>query len=190
VGNNDDPQSLHKYLYTYCDPINGIDPSGNDLVEQLCVLAINAIGFAIRIYPVVKILFGVWDAVTVVRILYKAFTGQEVTAGDWVQFGLATVGLLTVPGASRFLGKIVFGNFLRLTIGPSLRTFEGAKLAVGALVRLEESEKPIVSAGKLAYGTFRVENGWPLIRYWRSGNELEDCGTLVHELVHYWHWVK
>ena len=27
-GNIDDPQSLHKYLYTHADPINGIDPTG------------------------------------------------------------------------------------------------------------------------------------------------------------------
>tara|TARA_R110002167_G_scaffold352262_1_gene565134 strand:- start:1303 stop:19128 length:17826 start_codon:yes stop_codon:yes gene_type:complete len=28
AGNTNDPQSLHKYLYTHADPINGIDPSG------------------------------------------------------------------------------------------------------------------------------------------------------------------
>jgi RHS repeat-associated protein len=28
-GNLNDPQSLHKYLYTHADPVNGIDPSGN-----------------------------------------------------------------------------------------------------------------------------------------------------------------
>ena len=28
AGNNVDPQSLHKYLYTHGDPVNGIDPSG------------------------------------------------------------------------------------------------------------------------------------------------------------------
>jgi RHS repeat-associated protein len=27
-GNLDDPQSLHKYLYTHADPVNGIDPNG------------------------------------------------------------------------------------------------------------------------------------------------------------------
>jgi RHS repeat-associated protein len=27
-GNVSDPQSLHKYLYTHADPMNGIDPSG------------------------------------------------------------------------------------------------------------------------------------------------------------------
>ena len=29
-GDNDDPKSLHKYLYCGANPINGIDPSGND----------------------------------------------------------------------------------------------------------------------------------------------------------------
>ncbi len=28
AGNNEDPQSLHKYLYCHANPINGIDPSG------------------------------------------------------------------------------------------------------------------------------------------------------------------
>ncbi len=28
AGNNRDPQSLHKYLYVHCNPINSIDPSG------------------------------------------------------------------------------------------------------------------------------------------------------------------
>jgi len=28
AGNNQDPQSLHKYLYTHGDPVNGIDPTG------------------------------------------------------------------------------------------------------------------------------------------------------------------
>lgn len=28
-GNNQDPQSLHKYLYAHCNPTNNIDPSGN-----------------------------------------------------------------------------------------------------------------------------------------------------------------
>ena len=27
-GNNQDPQSLHKYLYAHCNPINGADPTG------------------------------------------------------------------------------------------------------------------------------------------------------------------
>jgi len=39
AGNNEDPQSLHKYLYVNCDPINATDPSGNfSLLELILVL--------------------------------------------------------------------------------------------------------------------------------------------------------
>ena len=34
-GNSEDPQSLHKYAYTHCDPVNGIDPSGNIYIIDL-----------------------------------------------------------------------------------------------------------------------------------------------------------
>lgn len=34
MGNNSDPETLHKYLYANADPVNMIDPSGNfSLVE-------------------------------------------------------------------------------------------------------------------------------------------------------------
>ncbi|MDR2440899.1 MAG: hypothetical protein LBE12_16175, partial [Planctomycetaceae bacterium] len=39
-GNLNDPQSLHKYLYTHADPINGIDPMGLSLCSSLGNLAI------------------------------------------------------------------------------------------------------------------------------------------------------
>jgi len=29
TGNTQDPQSLHEYNYTHCNPVNGVDPSGN-----------------------------------------------------------------------------------------------------------------------------------------------------------------
>jgi len=41
AGNNEDPQSLHKYAYCGGDPVNGVDPSGKfTLVEFLFVTAI------------------------------------------------------------------------------------------------------------------------------------------------------
>jgi len=43
AGSNRDPQSLHKYLYAHCDPINGMDPSGQfTLVEALKVSLITS----------------------------------------------------------------------------------------------------------------------------------------------------
>jgi RHS repeat-associated protein len=40
-GNVNDPQSLHKYLYTHADPVNGIDPSGNSMIGAAISIAIN-----------------------------------------------------------------------------------------------------------------------------------------------------
>jgi len=34
-GNQEDPPSLHKYLYCHGNPVNAIDPSGHDLIELL-----------------------------------------------------------------------------------------------------------------------------------------------------------
>ena len=33
-GNNEDPLSLHKYLYCKADPVNFVDPSGHDAIEM------------------------------------------------------------------------------------------------------------------------------------------------------------
>lgn len=38
-GNNEDPQSLHKYAYAHCDPVNGIDPSGEMSLGEFNVSA-------------------------------------------------------------------------------------------------------------------------------------------------------
>jgi hypothetical protein len=41
-GNTSDPQSLHKYAYAHCDPVNGIDPSGSFTLSDV-YYAISAI---------------------------------------------------------------------------------------------------------------------------------------------------
>jgi len=37
AGNNQDPQSLHKYLYAHCNPVNSIDPTGQFTLSGLLV---------------------------------------------------------------------------------------------------------------------------------------------------------
>ena len=49
-GNNIDPQSLHKYAYAHCDPVNGIDPSGKfTFLSLLTSFSIQAIAFRLVI---------------------------------------------------------------------------------------------------------------------------------------------
>jgi hypothetical protein len=45
AGNNEDPLSLHKYLYCHDNPINGIDPSGHEYnaIGQVGVMGIQGI---------------------------------------------------------------------------------------------------------------------------------------------------
>ena len=47
AGNNRDPQSLHKYLYAHCNPVNNIDPSGTmvKIIELNVTVAIMAFVF-------------------------------------------------------------------------------------------------------------------------------------------------
>jgi RHS repeat-associated protein len=50
-GNNEDPLSLHKYLYAQCDPVDNDDPSGHDIGDMLAVADIFT-SFAAMLSPV------------------------------------------------------------------------------------------------------------------------------------------
>lgn len=46
-GQQDEPLSLHKYLYCQADPINGADPSGHDDIgDVMATMNIMSIGFS------------------------------------------------------------------------------------------------------------------------------------------------
>ncbi len=50
-GRNNDPATLHKYLYTHADPVNGIDPSGEMTLNEMLSassIAIQSILFTMR----------------------------------------------------------------------------------------------------------------------------------------------
>ncbi len=69
-GSNDDPISLHKYLYANADPVNNTDPSGHDSLGELMVSAgiesmlnglyisgpLRALGFARDLYNGVSLM--------------------------------------------------------------------------------------------------------------------------------------
>jgi RHS repeat-associated protein len=186
-GFNEDPQSLHKYAYCHQEPVNGIDPTGESLIQQIATMSLQFTTFTMRWWPAIKIGFALWDAVTIARIAYKYFTGEEVTAVDWVQFGLASVGLLLGPG-TKAAAKVIMSAKFGLTVNSSLRTFEGARRAISAFVHVDEVAKVAVAPGLFQTGGFFVDHlGNPVIQFVRHADEFRTAKTLVHEFLHYWH---
>jgi RHS repeat-associated protein len=43
AGNNEDPLSLHKYLYCQADPVNNTDPSGNEIESLMVSFSVSTI---------------------------------------------------------------------------------------------------------------------------------------------------
>jgi hypothetical protein len=95
-GNLDDPQSLHKYLYTHADPVNGIDPSGEMTISMAINVAIRAVT------PYVAAAMRVLSFV-VPRLSYYAnmsaywFFTNTVTIEFY--FNIGVLGLLFLDGA-------------------------------------------------------------------------------------------
>jgi RHS repeat-associated protein len=95
-GNLNDPQSLHKYLYTHADPVNGIDPSGEMTISMAINIAIRAVT------PYVAAAMRVLSFV-VPRLSYYAnmsaywFFTNTVTIE--LYFNIGVLGLLFLDGA-------------------------------------------------------------------------------------------
>jgi RHS repeat-associated protein len=66
-GNLNDPQSLHKYLYTHANPINGIDPSGMMMTGALASASIAAHIASVKMMTDVNVLMAVNATVDGVR---------------------------------------------------------------------------------------------------------------------------
>ena len=82
MGDNEDPQSLHKYAYTHCDPVNGIDPSGESLVGWIIPI-IGALLFVGGILLVVATKGAVWAvAIAAVILIAVIIASFEMTAGQ------------------------------------------------------------------------------------------------------------
>src|SRR5437660_7038086 len=74
-----DPRSLHKYLYTGSDPVNQVDPSGNDFIGAVQSLAINAIVTAYTSLRFLAVLRLVSAAITVAGLLLGDEEARDAT---------------------------------------------------------------------------------------------------------------
>ena len=97
-GNQSDPQSLHKYLYTHANPVMGIDPSGS----QFTLASVSAaIGVSVTISG---ILGGTTYAIT-------GDVRASINVGLYSSLGTLAVGLafLSAGGPPRALGVLTAG---------------------------------------------------------------------------------
>lgn len=122
-GNNDDPITLHKYLYANCDPANVIDPSGNqgDLMSLISAIAIDAVAFARTAFAVYLAYTEAETIVEALQIAAVVASGGSVSyvkiaalAVNFVPFGK----LLNKIGAQKaigFVGKNLLKQVYRFT---------------------------------------------------------------------------
>ena len=103
AGSPQDPQSLHKYLYTHANPVNGIDPSGEfTLPELTTVIAITAIMVNIG----VTVYNGVRNNLSAKAIAWQVV--QNIAAFIAIVGVFACSGLIAVAaGATLALASIV-----------------------------------------------------------------------------------
>ena len=86
AGSRQDPQSLHKYLYVHCNPVNSIDPSGEMTMGNLIAFTIVAAVFvtvlAIVVGPPLYKLHRVSTLVRHSEIMDSHILEEAIRAGD------------------------------------------------------------------------------------------------------------
>ena len=102
-GNLQDPQSLHKYLYAHCNPVNNIDPSGEITIPQIIFAGIIAAILGVLLG------LGVHRLITYTKYRYRVPSQAE---RDIVEMS-------AIPNAKRLVNialmKLRFGHFVSST---------------------------------------------------------------------------
>ena len=109
-GNNQDPQSLHKYVYAHSNPVNNVDPSGKfTLTEMLVTMMIVGVVFAAYGGAVVAVRGGTLRQVVDAQVRWfwlGVILGGVAYAGIW-----ATTAVLTaLYGASAGFGDLQYAK--------------------------------------------------------------------------------
>ena len=129
AGNNQDPQSLHKYLYAHCNPVMNIDPSGLSLASfSLATLKVFALSMVIGsvLYAGIGAATGAYFHI----IQKQSFEGIWTSVGRGALYGaiIGAVlgGLAAISANALAIGlSVTFGiNFyftVRVLLDPNMR---------------------------------------------------------------------
>jgi hypothetical protein len=145
-GYNDDPQSIHKYLYCTGDPIDCIDPSGQQgLISLLLGFAIDAI-ITIRTYAVV-----IYEGFRLLEAVQKLIILADGIFEAWQNYFLAPPSIPT--------GWRITIGFVAGVIQGSL-AFQYPTLANFTSSLFEETANAIASKDKF----FRWATLWSIVK--------------------------
>lgn len=105
-GVQEDPLSLHKYLYCQANPVNLLDPSGNMTLTELGVSTLNIARLAAQVGMRV---YAAYDRVTTVRDVAQ-FIYTVAATGSVNPIALAALTANFVPFGKVFKGMAVVGR--------------------------------------------------------------------------------
>ena len=96
-GSADDPQSLHKYTYTHCDPVNFVDPSGmqGSLMSVMAVVTISATLLSIAVPVLGALVLNARGKVSIFGVLRNLIVPPDalITWGAAIILSCAAVGV-------------------------------------------------------------------------------------------------
>lgn len=141
-GNSEEPQSLHKYTYVHCDPVNGIDPTGEMLITILCSMSLQNSLANMKNETDLSILSGVQGVAAGIQI---GLTGNQI-------FISYLVGVLLpsgIGGTIKIVGAVGKKSFAKITLNlskpihngvvkESLEKIQGEGFVIGAYRNLKK----------------------------------------------------
>ena len=173
-GSNDDPISLHRYLYANDDPANNVDPSGEETLCELSVsLGINT-SLTASVFTIANRVYGAATTLSDAADLYYDWEATgTVDTGDVVNLAFDVV----MPKLGPMLFKGLFGRWLCFTAGTSVAMADGSKkpiekIEVGDLV-FSRDEATGETQAKRVLQTFEHQVSETLVLHFRGGATVE-----------------
>ena len=117
-GHQDDPLSLHKYLYCRANPGNAVDPSGHDLVDLLVSTSIGASLDAMYNQSVVNI--GNAAIATIIGV-QRGYSQNQILAGYLGGIGIGVGGGYVLGRTASFFSDLIYGAEVAPEIGVAVR---------------------------------------------------------------------
>jgi hypothetical protein len=118
-GRNSEPLSLHKYLYTHGNPVNGTDPTGNFLLVNITAAQAGQIALAGAVFGGAAGAIGeyaITGAVSWKGIVYGALSGALLAPAAAVAPAVgAALGLAGVAYGSVTFGQLLFDSELPIS---------------------------------------------------------------------------